>query len=195
MKIGVISDTHGSLTAWRKAYNRFFTDADLIVHCGDLFYHGPRNPLPDGYAPRALAEALNDCPVRLVIVRGNCDAPVDESLLKQPVHSPYATLEWEGRTILAWHEGEVVPEAAEVLAERRPDVFLTGHTHRARVWRAGATLCLNPGSPALSKLPEGRPTVAVLDDHGARILDVDTGSVVEQAGWVEEAERPRSGRE
>lgn len=183
MKIGIISDTHGSLVAWRKAFNRFFSDADLIIHCGDLLYHGPRNPLPEGYAPLALAEVLNDCPVKLVIARGNCDAPVDAALLKTPVEAPYALIEAGGKTILAWHEGEKLPEADKVVAERRPDVFLTGHTHKARVWRQGPTLCLNPGSPALSKLAEGRPTVGLLDDQGVRVLDLNTGATIESGAW------------
>ncbi|NLU43022.1 MAG: phosphodiesterase, partial [Firmicutes bacterium] len=42
MRIGVISDTHGSVTAWRKAYDQVLRSADLIVHAGDLLYHGPR---------------------------------------------------------------------------------------------------------------------------------------------------------
>ncbi|MGE5552394.1 MAG: phosphodiesterase [Betaproteobacteria bacterium] len=183
MKIGVISDTHGSLTAWREAFNRYFSDADLIIHCGDLFYHAPRNPLPEGYAPLALAEALNECPVPLVIARGNCDSAVDESLLRWPLASPVAFTRWEGKTILAWHEGEVAPGVAELLERHKPDLLLVGHTHKGRVWREGTCLCLNPGSPSLSKLPEGRPTVGVIDDQGARVLDLTDGSVVGTSEW------------
>lgn len=183
MRIGVISDTHGSLPAWRAAFTRHFAGADLIVHCGDLFYHGPRNPLPEGYAPLALAEALNECQVPLLIARGNCDAAVDESLLRWPLAAPFAWARWEGKTVLAWHEGEVRPEASEVLQRHCPDVFLTGHTHHARLWWEGGCLCLNPGSPALSKLPDGQPTVGMLDDAGARILDLLTGAVVAETTW------------
>ena len=32
MVIGVISDTHGSLTAWVKAVNDYFSKVDLILH-------------------------------------------------------------------------------------------------------------------------------------------------------------------
>jgi putative phosphoesterase len=184
VKIGVISDTHGSLPAWRAAFNRYFSDAEVIIHCGDLFYHAPRNPLPEGYAPLALAEALNECPVPLLIARGNCDAAVDEGLLKWPLAAPYAFTRWDGRTILVWHEGEVTPGAAETLSRYRSDLLLAGHTHRARVWREGACLCLNPGSPALSKLPEGRATVGIVDDRGARVLDLDTGSILDSAEWT-----------
>ena len=35
MKIGVISDTHGSLTAWQQALAGPFADVDFIIHTGD----------------------------------------------------------------------------------------------------------------------------------------------------------------
>ncbi|MGE5507421.1 MAG: phosphodiesterase [Chitinophagales bacterium] len=184
MKIGVISDTHGSLAAWEKAFERHFRDADLIVHCGDLFYHGPRNPLPPGFDPLALAEALNACPVPLVIAGGNCDAAVDASVLDWPLADPFAHLQFGDKKLLAWHEGEVAPGAAEVVRRYRTDVWLTGHTHRARLVRDGSLLCLNPGSPSLSKLPGGRPTIGVLDDQGARVIYLDTGEIMADAAWT-----------
>ena len=39
MKIGVISDTHGCELHWAAAYEKFFQDADLIIHSGDVLYH------------------------------------------------------------------------------------------------------------------------------------------------------------
>ena len=36
MRIGVISDTHGSISAWQQAYNNYLSQTDLIIHCGDL---------------------------------------------------------------------------------------------------------------------------------------------------------------
>ncbi len=46
MKIGVISDTHGDYKSWIKAWN-FLKDSDIILHAGDVLYHGPRNPIPE----------------------------------------------------------------------------------------------------------------------------------------------------
>ena len=40
MKIGIISDTHGCLETWQKVFNQYFTDADVIIHAGDVLYHG-----------------------------------------------------------------------------------------------------------------------------------------------------------
>jgi len=42
MKIGIISDTHGCLETWEKVFTAYFQDSDLIIHAGDVLYHGPR---------------------------------------------------------------------------------------------------------------------------------------------------------
>ena len=41
MKIGVISDTHGSLYFFEMAMS-YLKDCDKIIHAGDILYHGPR---------------------------------------------------------------------------------------------------------------------------------------------------------
>ena len=70
MKIGVISDTHGCRDHWAKAYDKFFKDADLIIHSGDVLYHGPRNPMLEDYNPAELAEKINrDKSTATVLVR------------------------------------------------------------------------------------------------------------------------------
>ena len=51
MKVGIISDTHGSAGCWDMAYKNFFAGTDLILHAGDVLYHGPRNRLQDDYNP------------------------------------------------------------------------------------------------------------------------------------------------
>ena len=45
MKIGVMSDTHGSLTYFEKALD-VLSDCDVLIHGGDILYHGPRNDIP-----------------------------------------------------------------------------------------------------------------------------------------------------
>ena len=53
MKIGIISDTHGSLGGWEKSWE-IIKNSDIIIHCGDLFNHGPGNPIPEKYNPKEL---------------------------------------------------------------------------------------------------------------------------------------------
>ena len=55
--IGFISDTHGGLDSTLKALD-VLSECELIIHLGDVLYHGPRNDLPADYNPRELAEVL-----------------------------------------------------------------------------------------------------------------------------------------
>ena len=74
MKIGIISDTHGCHERFSLAFDKYFKDADMIIHAGDVLYHGPRNPMLSDYNPAKLAEKLNACSMPVVICRGNCDS-------------------------------------------------------------------------------------------------------------------------
>ncbi|MFP5527303.1 metallophosphoesterase family protein [Peptococcus simiae] len=51
MKVGVLSDTHGSLYHTNRALS-YMEDCDHILHLGDVLYHGPRNPVHDSYTHR-----------------------------------------------------------------------------------------------------------------------------------------------
>ena len=55
MKIGVLSDTHGSYIQTKKALEAL-GDCDYLLHLGDVLYHGPRNPVYATYEPAKLAE-------------------------------------------------------------------------------------------------------------------------------------------
>ena len=81
MKIGIISDTHGCHERFSLAFDKYFKDADMIIHAGDVLYHGPRNPMLSNYNPAKLAEKLNSCSMPVVICRGNCDSEVDQMVL------------------------------------------------------------------------------------------------------------------
>lgn len=181
MKIGIISDTHGCSATWRQVYSRYFHDADLILHAGDVLYHGPRNAIPGEYDPQDLAEELNRCPVPMVTAAGNCDAEVDGMVLDLPVQSPYAHVFVEGMRILVNH-GHRLDEAAQsqMAAKLKIKIFVTGHTHIARLEKRDGIIFLNPGAPAaaMSKRPDGCGTVAWILDNKVEILNVSTGKVL-----------------
>ena len=80
MKIGVMSDTHGSLTYFEKALD-VLSDCDVLIHGGDILYHGPRNDIPEGYNPKGLISKINSLD-NIIIARGNCDADVDQMVRK-----------------------------------------------------------------------------------------------------------------
>jgi putative phosphoesterase len=186
VRIGVISDTHGSLVAWQRALANCFPAADLILHAGDLLYHGPRNPIPEGYDPPALAEALNRSPAPLIVVRGNCDSDVDQLVLDWPIQAPYALVQQEGLRVMVSHGEEITSESgADLIGRYRLAVLVTGHTHHPRAERCGGGVWLNPGSTSLPKWEwhgEAVPTAAVIEDDVVRVCDVRTGeALIEQA--------------
>lgn len=79
MRYLIASDIHGALPAAEALMTRFHEEgADRLLLLGDLLYHGPRNPLPEGYAPAEVAKLLNGYADRITAVRGNCDAEVDQ---------------------------------------------------------------------------------------------------------------------
>ncbi|HML34397.1 phosphodiesterase [Sporomusa sphaeroides] len=179
MKIGIISDTHGCLETWQKVFNQYFTDADVIIHAGDVLYHGPRNSIPAEYNPKQLAEVLNNCPVPILTVCGNCDTEVDGMVLNLPIQSPYTYLMINDLRIVATHGHNLTTEAKQVMVKRlKASIFITGHTHIAALEKIEDIIYLNPGSPGMSKRPDGRGTIAWINDNRVEILDIATGQAI-----------------
>lgn len=181
MRIGVISDTHGNITAFRKALPHF-EGVEMILHAGDVLYHPPRLPCSEGYDIPAFVEALNGLATPVIIAQGNCDPQVYEELLQMPVQSPYAYVSVNNLNILVNH-GHTLTRAAMIdLARRyRADYFIFGHTHIPVLEAAGGCILINPGSPAIPKYEvNGRlvPTVGLVTDSGARIIDIETGASI-----------------
>ena len=82
MKFLVVSDIHGSADYTKKALEAYaLHKPDQILLLGDILYHGPRNPLPQGYNPQEVVALLNPLADKIIAVRGNCDAEVDQMLL------------------------------------------------------------------------------------------------------------------
>ncbi|MEM5769952.1 MAG: phosphodiesterase [Bacillota bacterium] len=178
MKVGVISDTHGCVQTWRQIYAAYLYDADLIIHAGDVLYHGPRNAIPAEYNPRELAQELNACKTPLVIVKGNCDAEVDQMLLDMPL-TESSLLYLNGLRIFVRHGHDLATGQAAALVHRyKPDIFITGHTHVPVLQRNAGTLLLNPGSPAMSKREDGEGSLALIEDNVVKIFAAASGKAL-----------------
>ena len=93
MKILFASDLHGSASAAQKVLERLRSEsADRFFLLGDLLYHGPRNDLPADYAPKRVIEMLNSVADRVIAVRGNCEAEVDQMVLGFPCMADHNVL-------------------------------------------------------------------------------------------------------
>jgi len=160
MKIVIASDIHGSAAWCRRLLEAIEQEApDQVILLGDLLYHGPRNPLPDEYAPAEVAAMLNGLASRVTAVRGNCDAEVDQMLLDFPCMADSA-LVVDGATRLFCTHGHVFsPEQPPALPEG--SLFLSGHTHvKVNEVRDGIRV-VNPGSVSLPK--DGTHSFAVYE--------------------------------
>ena len=151
MKWMIASDLHGSAYYCRKMLEAFEREgADRLFLLGDLLYHGPRNALPREYAPKEVIPLLNGKKEKLLCVRGNCDAEVDQMVLEFPVLADYAVLPVGQRLIYATHGHIYNVKNLPPLAPG--DVLLHGHTHVPAWTEFGqGNLYLNPGSVSIPK--------------------------------------------
>ena len=151
MKWMISSDLHGSAYYCRKMLEAFEREgADRLFLLGDLLYHGPRNDLPREYAPKEVIPLLNGKKEKLLCVRGNCDAEVDQMVLEFPVLADYAVLPVGQRLIYATHGHIYHVKNLPPLAPG--DVLLHGHTHVPAWTEFGqGNLYLNPGSVSIPK--------------------------------------------
>ena len=151
MKWMIASDLHGSAYYCRKMLEAFEREgADRLFLLGDLLYHGPRNDLPREYAPKEDIPLLNGKKEKLLCVRGNCDAEVDQMVLGFPVLADYAVLPVGQRLIYATHGHIYHVKNLPPLAPG--DVLLHGHTHVPAWTEFGqGNLYLNPGSVSIPK--------------------------------------------
>ena len=151
MKWMIASDLHGSAYYCRKMLEAFEREgADRLFLLGDLLYHGPRNDLPRENAPKEVIPLLNGKREKLLCVRGNCDAEVDQMVLEFPVLADYAVLPVGQRLIYATHGHIYHVKNLPPLAPG--DVLLHGHTHVPAWTEFGQeNLYLNPGSVSIPK--------------------------------------------
>ena len=150
MKFIIASDIHGS-AYWcgRLCQEIERENPDKILLLGDLLYHGPRNDLPRDYAPKKVIPMLSALEDRILAVRGNCEAEVDQMVLPFPCLSDFSQLLVDGKLFHLSHGHHQNPEALPPLPEG--SVFLFGHTHVKLDKTVGTIRCLNPGSVSIPK--------------------------------------------
>lgn len=171
MKYLIVSDIHGALSGAQAMEAAFqFHKADWILIPGDILYHGPRNPVPSDYDPKAVIEIMNRYRNKIIAVRGNCDGEVDQMVLQFPCLSTSNTIPFGSHRLIMSH-GHVY--GRDNLPEMEAgDIFLSGHTHIPTTDENEGIFLLNPGSISLPK--GGHPaTYGILDEHGFTVYTLD----------------------
>ena len=195
MKLLIASDIHGSATWCHKLMDALDREQpDRVLLLGDLLYHGPRNDLPEGYAPKEVIAMLNPLAPQVIAVRGNCEAEVDQMVLDFPcmtdyavVFDPDATLAPDGtpaekpaapgRELFLTH-GHVYGAGLHNSVDNLPElpegsILLYGHTHK-KVSESAPThpgvWAFNPGSVSIPK--DGTHSYGVYEDGAVRTVEL-----------------------
>lgn len=147
MKYLVASDIHGSIKYAKRLLEIYQEEqANTLILLGDLYYHGPRNPLPDGYAPMEVANLLNEFSDPFYVVRGNCDAEVDEMISKFAFND-HVELIINDKIFYFTHGHHQNIDNIPVDI----DVLIYGHFHTGFIKEKDGVICINAGSTTLPK--------------------------------------------
>jgi predicted phosphodiesterase len=182
MRIALLSDIHGNVTALRAVVAALPT-VDMVLHAGDAvgyFAHGD-----------AVCDLLQSMEARCIA--GNHDRflsvpPGDPNpLLRRSLDMTHALTGENARNWLAslpsslrlpcgprlvrlhhgspWDPDAYVHQDAdrERFAGLDADIVVLGHTHRPLLFQAGRTLVINPGSVGLPRDGDRRAAFAVVD--------------------------------
>ena len=157
-RIGIISDTHGTFD---DTLRRFLDSTDEIWHAGDI---GSLELADEIAAFRPLHA-----------VCGNVDGG-----MTRRVYREFDFFRTEEVTVLMTHIGgwprHYQPAAVRRIAELRPRIFVSGHSHILRVMNDPVynLLHINPGAAGIYGFHKVRTAVRMTVD-GADIRDMEVG--------------------
>jgi len=170
MKLLIISDIHGDYDDLKKVISVFKEkQLDKMILVGDLLYHGPRNPLPDGHDPKAVANLLNQYKDKIIAVRGNCDAEVDQMVLDFPMQGDYVELYIDDHRFFITH-GHLYDEN-HLPPLNQGDVFIYGHYHVPVAKKMNGITIFNPSSLSLPKA--GEKSYGIYEDRELKIYTLN----------------------
>lgn len=171
MKYLIFSDLHGSAKSAEAIIDVYTKEnCDQMICLGDVLYHGPRNELPEFYAPKQVITMLNPFAEHILCIQGNCDAEVDQMVLnfklikkkKMKINGHLCHLEH------GHHLGDTIDA----------EVVLYGHTHIPQLEWINQKLYLNPGSITLPKNNTSKSYI-IWDERIIRLYDIN-GHIIKE---------------
>ena len=169
MKYIVFSDIHGSYHYAKIMQDLILKEQpDKIILLGDIYYHGPRNPLPQEYNPKEVCSLLNNYKDKIICIKGNCDAEVDE-MISEFTFNEHISIEVNGKTIMLTHGHKFNIDNIPKFV----DILMYGHFHTGFIKEKDGVICINPGSISLPK--DNTPhSYVIIDEDMISLKDVDT---------------------
>lgn len=174
IKILVFSDIHGSYFYAKeieKVIQREYPDKIILL--GDLYYHGPRNSLSEEYDPIKVADILNKYVDRIIAVKGNCDAEVDEMISKFKLEEQLI-IEIANKRAFISHGHKYNKDS---LPEDNFQIMFCGHTHVSEIIEIDGKLFVNPGSLSLPK--DSHNSYCLIDDNKIMIKDIVDDAIID----------------
>lgn len=176
MKYLVVSDIHGSIDSAEILIEKFLANkCDKILLLGDILYHGPRNDLPNKYAPKQVITLLNQYQDKIIAIKGNCDAEVDEMVLSFKIKKDH-TLTIKGKKIYLTH-GHHINYLSPT--DKKVDVILYGHTHIIKVDKVNNQTYVNIGSITLPK-ENSKRCYGILENNVISIYSIDDKLIISE---------------
>ena len=166
MKYLVVSDIHGAFDSTSFILDVFEKEkCDSIILLGDVLYHGPRNDLPNEYFPKKVIELLNQYKDKILCIKGNCDAEVDQMVLKFDIINSYDGI---------MNDIKCHFEHGHHLDEYKGDakLVLYGHTHIPANETKDNKHFINPGSITIPKNNSKRSYI-IWDNHTLTFYDME----------------------
>ena len=175
MKVLIISDKHGSGYYAEKIKEIEEKEKpEEIIILGDLYYHGPRNELSQEYEPMKVAKILNSMKEKLTVIRGNCDAEVDEMISEFQFHD-YVLKEINGKKIYFTHGHKY---NIEKIPYEEFEIMIYGHTHQGFIEEKEGYIFANPGSISLPKCNTEHSYI-ILEENKIILKNVD-GKIIKE---------------
>lgn len=175
MRFLIASDIHGSEFYFGKLLSIFKDkNFDHMLILGDILYHGPRNDLPKGYNPKKVIEQLITIKDKIIAVRGNCDAEVDQMVLPFPIMDTSTRLFADNNLWFLTH-GHVIDKST---APENVDIFLSGHTHIPILEKEKSRIIVNPGSISIPK-GGSRESFMIYENRKFSLCDFEGNAIKE----------------
>ena len=166
MKYLIVSDIHGGGLEAEFIIKNFLEEkCDYLICLGDVLYHGPRNDLPATYNPKMVIKLLNEYANKIICVKGNCEAEVDQMVLDFEILDSYDS--YLNGLDCHFEHGHHLD-----LYEGKCDILFSGHTHIPLCEKEKNYLHMNPGSITLPK-NNSKKSYILWDGHNIKCLDMD----------------------
>lgn len=172
MKYLVVSDIHGSLFYANKIKEIIELEkVDKLILLGDLYYHGPRNNLPEQYNPMEVCKLLNSLKEIIICIKGNCDAEVDE-MISEFKFNENVFLEINNKKFMFTHGHHYnIDNKVDNI-----DVMIYGHFHTGFIKNDENIIYVNSGSLSLPK-NNTKNSYLIIDNECIYLKDLDNNII------------------